>query len=79
MNKLTPEERERRKQEALEERYRYESSRMGGYELIYPSSSHELNEKYDKFIMKSNEIWDDFTTGKRGMAKKAELTRKQKI
>jgi hypothetical protein len=52
---------------------------MGGYELIYPSSSQELNEKYDMFLMKSNEIWDDFTTGKRGMAKKAELARKQKI
>lgn len=48
----------------LNKRYKYESTRMGGYELIYPSSSDELNQVYEMLINKANDIWDEFTTGK---------------
>jgi hypothetical protein len=37
---------------------------MRGYELIYPSSSENKNSLFEKLLAKSNEIWDDFTTGK---------------
>lgn len=37
---------------------------MRGYELIYPSSDKTKNAMYDKLIAKSNDIWDEFTTGK---------------
>ena len=35
--KASPEEKERLRAEALEERFKFEESRMGGYELIFPS------------------------------------------
>jgi|LauGreDrversion4_2_1035121.scaffolds.fasta_scaffold1257483_1 hypothetical protein len=38
---------------------------MRGYELIYPSSDKQRNLKYEQQIQKANEIWDEFTTGKR--------------
>jgi hypothetical protein len=34
--KLSPEERERLKLEKQKQRYEFEKTRMGGYELIYP-------------------------------------------
>lgn len=37
---------------------------MRGYELIYPSSDKQRNQKYELQIQKANEIWDEFTTGK---------------
>jgi uncharacterized protein YdcH (DUF465 family) len=37
---------------------------MRGYELIYPSSSETKNTLFEKLLAKSNQIWDDFTTGK---------------
>ena len=37
---------------------------MRGYELIYPSFDKPRNANYEKLITKSNEIWDEFTTGK---------------
>ena len=37
---------------------------MGGYELIFPSADKERNKQYDEMLAKSNEIFDDFTTGK---------------
>lgn len=45
----------------------FERERTGGYELIYPSEeSPEVNSKYELFIQKANELWDDFTTGSKG-------------
>ena len=63
--KMTNEERDKLKQEKLQERFKFESTRMRGYELIYPSSDPEKNAMYDKMITKANDIWDEFTTGKR--------------
>lgn len=37
---------------------------MRGYELIYPCSDPEKNALFDKMLQKSNDIWDEFTTGK---------------
>lgn len=34
--KMTPDERERKREELLQERFKHESTRMNGYELIYP-------------------------------------------
>jgi hypothetical protein len=65
INKISVEEKEKLKQEKLEARFKFESTRTRGYELIYPSSNKEKNLLYNKLIEKSNEIWDDFTTGKR--------------
>ena len=41
----------------------YEDSRMGGYERIFPCKDEEMNQKYEGFIVKANELWDEFTTG----------------
>jgi len=45
--KMTPEEREVKKQELLQKRFKFESTRMRGYELIYPSSDKQRNLKYE--------------------------------
>jgi len=37
---------------------------MRGYELIYPSSDKAKNQIYEKLLQKSNDIFDEFTTGK---------------
>lgn len=39
INKISLEERDKLKQEKLEARFKFESTRTGGYELIYPSSN----------------------------------------
>lgn len=62
--KMTPEEREVKKQQKLKERFKFEAKRMRGYELIYPCANAERAEKFEQMIKKSNEIWDEFTTGK---------------
>ena len=43
---------------------------MGGYELIFPSKDEEKNKKYEMFIQKANELWDDFTTGSKNKKNK---------
>jgi len=48
------------------ERSLFERDRTGGYELIYPSECPEVNHRYELFIQKANELWDDFTTGSKG-------------
>lgn len=63
--KLSNEERDRLKQEKLQKRFKFESTRMRGYELIYPSSDPDKNFKYETMIKKANDIWDEFTTGKK--------------
>jgi hypothetical protein len=37
---------------------------MRGYELIYPCSDKVKLERYEKLLQISNNIFDDFTTGK---------------
>ncbi len=67
--KIGGEDREKLRQEKLKERFEFEKNRMGGYELIFPSSNEERNKDYENFIQKANDLWDDFTTG--GKSKKA--------
>jgi putative sterol carrier protein len=61
---MMPEEKERIRKEKLAERFKFESTRMRGYELIFPSSDKPRNANYERLVAKSNEIWDEFTTGK---------------
>jgi Tubulin-tyrosine ligase family len=68
INKISSEDKDKLKQQKLEERFKFESTRTRGYELIYPSANKDKNLLYNKLIEKSNEIWDDFTTGKRKQA-----------
>lgn len=43
---MTPEEKQDLRRKRLQERYQYESENMRGYELIFPTSRDELNDKY---------------------------------
>jgi len=62
--KLTPEEREKLRMEKLSERFKFESSWMAGYELIYPTSDKVRNQHYEVLLKKSNEIYDDYNIGR---------------
>ena len=49
------------------------------YELIFPSLyEEEKNEKYEVFLKKANEIWDEFTTGTKGKKRAAEIAAAEK-
>ena len=62
--KVTVEGREKLKSQKIQERSRFEKSRTGGYELIFPNQENDMvNKKYEQFLLKANELWDDFTTG----------------
>jgi hypothetical protein len=61
---MSREERETLKKEKLAERFKYESTRMGGYELIFPCADKEQNKSYEAMLKKSNDIFDDFSMGK---------------
>lgn len=64
-SKVNMEDKEKQRQIKLKERYEFEKGREGGYELIFPNEKNEvMNKQYEHFIVKANELWDDFTTGK---------------
>lgn len=61
---------EQLRQQKLKERFAYEEKQLkkqsvSGYELIYPGPNSELNAKYELYIKKAQDLWDDFTTGKK--------------
>jgi hypothetical protein len=61
---VAAEDKERLRALKLKERAEFEKDRTGGYELIFPVPDNEdLNKTYEHFILKANELWDDFTTG----------------
>ena len=72
------------KEEKLKERFEFENHqiRVGGenrYELIFPSLYDESkNSKYEDFLKKANEIWDEFTTGTKGKKRAAEIAAAEK-
>lgn len=66
--KIGGEDKEKLRQEKLKERFEFEKSRTGGYDLIFPSPDEAMNKQYEAFIQKANDLWDDFTTG--GKSKK---------
>ena len=44
------------------------------FDLVFPRLyDEELNEKYEIFIKKANDIWDEFTTGTKGKKRAAEM------
>jgi len=58
------------REEKLKERFEFEKGRTGGYELIYPApgetpESKEKNKRYEAYIKKANDLWDEFTTGRK--------------
>ena len=67
--KMDPEAKEKLRQKKLEDRFKFESDRMGGYEMIYPCQDADRNTTYEGFIKKQQELWDEFTTGHKGNAK----------
>jgi len=38
---------------------------MRGYELIYPCAEKESTQKYEMYLEKSSELWDEFYMGKK--------------
>ncbi len=79
-SKVNVDDKEKLRQIKLKERYEFEKGREGGYELIYPNEKNpDMNKQYEHFIVKANELWDDFTTGKskKGIASDASQFSKQ--
>ena len=64
VNRLSREERMELKKQKLSERFQFESTRMGGYELIFPCADKDMNKSYEAMIKKSNDFFDDFVMGK---------------
>ena len=73
---MDPEMKKKLREEYLAERFEYERhvlrcGNQNGYEMIFPSMMYEeLNSKYEMFLRKANDIWDDFTTGGKGSKNK---------
>jgi hypothetical protein len=63
VKKMEPEVRAALKEKKLKARFKFEEDRMGGYEMIYPSKNADMQEEYESFIKRANELWDEFTTG----------------
>jgi hypothetical protein len=57
----------------LEERFLYERMKINegsGFELIYPPlGDDDLEAEYEAMLQKAQDIWDEFTTGKRDKGK----------
>ena len=76
---MDPETKKKLIETNLAERFEYErhvlrSGSQNGYEIIFPSMCDEdINVKYEGFLKKANDIWDEFTTGNKGLKHKKEL------
>lgn len=55
----------------------YESTKIKGYELIYPSADQSKNDKYNELIRKSQDLWDDFYVGKNRKKEQINLSMKK--
>lgn len=79
---MSNEERESLKEERLEERFLYERIKLNtgsGFELIYPPKEEEKEEEYEEMIQKANDMWDEFTTGKKKDPKMEEKKKSQPL
>ena len=47
---MTPQEREKAKKAAMAERVAWESTRMGGYELLFPSADKDRNKQFEVML-----------------------------
>jgi hypothetical protein len=70
MTGMTAHERRQLREQKLKERYAFENGRSGGYELIYPvpgksAEAQAKNKLYDTYLKKANDLWDEFTTGRK--------------
>jgi hypothetical protein len=63
VKKMEPEVRAALKEKKLKARFEFEKDRMGGYEMIFPSKNKDMQDEYEMFIKRANELWDEFTTG----------------
>jgi hypothetical protein len=66
--KMGAQEREAKREESLNERFMYERMKLNegnGFELIYPPLEEEKEEEYEGMLRRANDIWDEFTTGKK--------------
>lgn len=68
-SKIDKETRKIAADKALAQRFKYEETRMGDWKMIYPCEDAARNTVYDGFIKKANDLWDGFTTGKKGLNK----------
>lgn len=51
--KMDPEEKARLREQKLKERFDFEATRQGGWELIYPWPEEQRNQTYGVFIKKA--------------------------
>jgi hypothetical protein len=78
-DKLDPEQKKKLKEERLAQRFELENAQMkpgssNKFEIVFPRLyDEELNAKYEVFIKKANDIWDEFTTGTKGKKRAAEM------
>lgn len=66
--KMGAEERQALREEKLQERWLFERMKLNegsGYELIYPPKEEEMEDEYEAMLQKANDMWDEFTTGKK--------------
>lgn len=79
---LTPLERRKLREDKLKERFDFEKGREGGYELIFPVPGEspdavDKNKKYETFLKKANDLWDEFTTGRKQLVPGVENKQKR--
>lgn len=66
MQKLSPEEKEAKRQEIDNLRNEQETKLLGGYRRIYPCQEVEMKEKYNNMIEISKELYEYLNGGKKG-------------
>mmetsp|Transcript_39798 Transcript_39798/g.60989 ORF Transcript_39798/g.60989 Transcript_39798/m.60989 type:complete len:125 (+) Transcript_39798:1567-1941(+) len=73
--KMDHDTRQKLKDQKLDERFQFEMQQMrsgsgNNFEIIFPSLyDEEQNKKYEVYIKRANDIWDEFTTGAKGKKK----------
>jgi hypothetical protein len=50
---------------------------MGDWKMIYPCEDPARNTVYEGFIKKANNLWDEFTTGKKANNKNLHQEKRQ--
>lgn len=68
-SKIDKEQKAAAREKALAQRFKFEETRMGDWKMIYPCDDAARNTVYEGFIKKANNLWDEFTTGKKASNK----------
>ena len=75
--KLTPEEKDTARRETHEERVKFEEENISErFMLIYPNG--KTDQSYQQFLDKAQDMWEQFTTGKKYEKRKEEDKKKEK-